>query len=107
LSSITFSNLFFLISLFTSFLRLVPYFHKKLITFLSSIFSITAKDAARESVSPPKVPEKNRKLITTHESLGYLESRYGVKVLTTIIPSLNSANEISSPRLAPRIKCGA
>ena len=46
-----------------------------------------------------KVPAKNRKLITTHESLGYLESRYGVKVLTTIIPSLDSANEISPSQL--------
>ena len=46
-----------------------------------------------------KVPAKNRKLITTHESLGYLESRYGVKVLTTIIPSLDSTNEISPSQL--------
>ena len=46
-----------------------------------------------------KVPEKNRKLITTHESLGYLEGKYGVKVLTTIIPSLDSANEISPSQL--------
>ena len=51
-----------------------------------------------------KVPEKNRKLITTHESLGYLESRYGVKVLTTIIPSLNSANEISPSQLVDVIE---
>jgi len=45
------------------------------------------------------VPSKNRKLITTHESLGYLEARYGVEVLTTIIPSLNSADEISPAEL--------
>ncbi|MDB2627991.1 metal ABC transporter substrate-binding protein [Candidatus Actinomarina sp.] len=45
------------------------------------------------------VPSKNRKLITTHESLGYLEARYGVEVLTTIIPSLTSADEISPPQL--------
>jgi ABC-type Zn uptake system ZnuABC Zn-binding protein ZnuA len=51
-----------------------------------------------------KVPEKNRKLITTHESLGYLESRYGVKVLTTIIPSLDSANEISPSQLVDVIE---
>ena len=45
------------------------------------------------------VPSKNRKLITTHESLGYLEARYGVEVLTTIIPSLSSADEISPSQL--------
>ena len=45
------------------------------------------------------VPSKNRKLITTHESLGYLEARYGVEVLTTIIPSLTSADEISPAKL--------
>ena len=51
-----------------------------------------------------KVPEKNRKLITTHESLGYLESRYGVKILTTIIPSLDSTNEISPSQLVDVIE---
>jgi ABC-type Zn uptake system ZnuABC Zn-binding protein ZnuA len=45
------------------------------------------------------VPSKNRKLITTHESLGYLEARYGVEVLTTIIPSLTTADEISPAEL--------
>ena len=45
------------------------------------------------------VPSENRKLITTHESLGYLEARYGVEVLTTIIPSLSSADEISPAEL--------
>ena len=40
-------------------------------------------ESVTEMVS--KVPEKNRKLITTHESLGYLESRYGVKVLTCLL----------------------
>ena len=45
------------------------------------------------------VPSKNRKLITTHESLGYLEAKYGVEVLTTIIPSLTSADEISPSEL--------
>ena len=45
------------------------------------------------------VPSENRKLITTHESLGYLEARYGVEVLTTIIPSLSSADEISPSQL--------
>ena len=45
------------------------------------------------------VPSKNRKIITTNESLGYLEARYGLEVLTTIIPSLTSADEISPAEL--------
>ena len=45
------------------------------------------------------VPSQNRKLITTHESLGYLEAKFGLQVLSTIIPSLDSANEISPSQL--------
>jgi len=45
------------------------------------------------------VPSQNRKLITTHESLGYLEAKFGLEVLSTIIPSLDSANEISPSQL--------
>jgi len=45
------------------------------------------------------VPSQNRKLITTHESLGYLEAKFGLEVLSTIIPSLTSANEISPDEL--------
>jgi len=45
------------------------------------------------------IPSQNRKLITTHESLGYLEAKFGLEVLSTIIPSVDSANEISPPQL--------
>jgi ABC-type Zn uptake system ZnuABC Zn-binding protein ZnuA len=45
------------------------------------------------------IPSQNRKLITTHESLGYLEAKFGLEVLSTIIPSLDSANEISPLQL--------
>ena len=45
------------------------------------------------------VPSQNRKLITTHESLGYLEAKFGLEVLSTIIPSVDSANEISPAQL--------
>ena len=50
------------------------------------------------------VPSENRKLITTHESLGYLEAKYGLEVLSTIIPSLTSANEISPAELVDVIE---
>ena len=46
------------------------------------------------------IPSENRKIITTHESLGYLEAKFGLEVLSTIIPSLSSANEISPAQLA-------
>ena len=45
------------------------------------------------------VPSQNRKLITTHESLGYLEAKFGLEVLSTVIPSIDSANEISPSQL--------
>ena len=45
------------------------------------------------------VPSQNRKLITTHESLGYLEAKFGLEVLSTIIPNLDSSNEISPSQL--------
>ena len=45
------------------------------------------------------VPSQNRKLITTHESLGYLEAKFGLEVLSTIIPDLDSSNEISPSQL--------
>ena len=45
------------------------------------------------------VPSQNRKLITTHESLGYLEAKFGLEVLSTIIPDIDSSNEISPAQL--------
>ena len=45
------------------------------------------------------IPSQNRKLITTHESLGYLEAKFGLKVLSTIIPDLDSSNEITPSQL--------
>ena len=33
------------------------------------------------------IPSNNRSIVTTHESLGYLEIKYGINVLSTIIPS--------------------
>tara|TARA_B100000401_G_scaffold438424_1_gene387006 strand:- start:6806 stop:7801 length:996 start_codon:yes stop_codon:yes gene_type:complete len=50
------------------------------------------------------IPSQNRKIITTHESLGYLEAKFGLEVLSTIIPSLNSANEISPQDLGEVIE---
>ena len=46
------------------------------------------------------VPEESRKIVTTHESLGYLEARYGIEVFATIVPSLDSSDEISPSQIA-------
>ena len=45
------------------------------------------------------IPAENRKIITTHEALGYLEAKYDIEVLTTIIPSLNSEDGITPQSL--------
>ena len=45
------------------------------------------------------IPSQNRKLITTHESLGYLEAKFGLEILSTIIPDLDSSNEITPSQL--------
>jgi zinc/manganese transport system substrate-binding protein len=45
------------------------------------------------------IPAENRKIITTHEALGYLEAKYEIEVLTTIIPSLNSEDSITPKSL--------
>ena len=45
------------------------------------------------------IPSQNRKLITTHESLGYLEAKFGLEVLSTIIPDLDSSNETTPAQL--------
>ena len=50
------------------------------------------------------IPIENRKIITTHEALGYLESRYGIEVLTTLIPSLNSEDGITPKSLRNTIE---
>ena len=66
----------------------------------SNEFTSELNDLSRQvSELISSVPSQNRKLITTHESLGYLEAKYGLEILSTIIPSLSSANEISPAEL--------
>ena len=66
----------------------------------SNAFTSELNDLSRQvSELISSVPSQNRKLITTHESLGYLEAKYGLEILSTIIPSLSSANEISPAEL--------
>jgi len=50
------------------------------------------------------IPVENRQIITTHEALGYLESKYDIEILTTLIPSLNSENGITPKSLRSTIE---
>jgi ABC-type Zn uptake system ZnuABC Zn-binding protein ZnuA len=42
------------------------------------------------------VPAAQRKLVTTHDALGYYARRYGIDVIGTVIPSLSTAGQPSA-----------
>ncbi len=50
-----------------------------------------------------KIAVKNRVLVTNHDALGYFASRYGFKVLGTIIPSGGTEREPSAKEIAKLI----
>ncbi|MBK15796.1 MAG: hypothetical protein CL770_03810 [Chloroflexi bacterium] len=50
------------------------------------------------------IPSDNRGIVTTHESLGYLEDRYGLEVIATVIPSLNSEDSVTPKGLVSVIE---
>ena len=70
-------------------------FEASLVSYKSELIGLTGQVSDLIST----VPSQNRKLITTHESLGYLEAKFGLQVLSTIIPDLDSSNEISPAQL--------
>ena len=43
-----------------------------------------------------QVPPAQRKLVTTHDALGYYAARYGVDLIGTVIPSLSTAGQPSA-----------
>ena len=43
-----------------------------------------------------RIPSSQRKLVTTHDALGYYADRYGIEVLGALIPSLSSAAQPSA-----------
>ncbi len=47
-----------------------------------------------------KVPTANRKLVTTHDAMGYFAKRYGFQVLGTVIPGPDADAETSAQQLA-------
>ncbi len=50
-----------------------------------------------------KIPEKDRKLVTSHEALGYLEDKYGFDVIGAVIPSATTDSEPTAANIAKLI----
>jgi ABC-type Zn uptake system ZnuABC Zn-binding protein ZnuA len=46
------------------------------------------------------VPARQRKLVTTHDALGYYAERYGLEVVGTVIPALTTQSQASAGELA-------
>lgn len=51
-----------------------------------------------------KVPAGSRKLVTTHDALGYYADRYGIKVVGAVIPSLSTQGQPSAGETAELVK---
>jgi ABC-type Zn uptake system ZnuABC Zn-binding protein ZnuA len=47
-----------------------------------------------------RVPASERKLVTSHDALGYFARRYGIEVIGTVIPSLSTAAQPSAGDVA-------
>jgi zinc/manganese transport system substrate-binding protein len=43
-----------------------------------------------------QVPQAKRRLVTTHDSLGYFAKRYGLEVVGAVIPSLSTQAQVSA-----------
>ena len=51
-----------------------------------------------------KVPEADRTLVTTHDSLGYFARRYGIRVVGAVIPSRSTAAQPSAGEIAELVQ---
>jgi ABC-type Zn uptake system ZnuABC Zn-binding protein ZnuA len=47
-----------------------------------------------------RIPGEQRKLVTTHDALGYYAHRYGLEVVGTVIPSLSTQAQASAGEIA-------
>ncbi len=50
------------------------------------------------------MPAERRKLVTTHDSLGYYASRYGIEVVGAVIPSLTTQGQASAGETAELVR---
>lgn len=51
-----------------------------------------------------QVPEDERKLVTTHDALGYYADRYGIEVIGAVIPSLSTQGQPSAGETAELVE---
>ncbi len=51
-----------------------------------------------------KVPAAQRKLVTTHDALGYYARRYGIEVIGAVIPSLSTSGQPSAGEIAELVR---
>jgi ABC-type Zn uptake system ZnuABC Zn-binding protein ZnuA len=49
------------------------------------------------------IPEANRKIVTNHDALGYYADRYGLTIVGTVIPGLDTQSEPSAKEVAQLI----
>lgn len=47
-----------------------------------------------------QVPESNRRLVTSHDALGYYANRYGIEVVGAVIPALSTQAQASAGEIA-------
>ena len=47
-----------------------------------------------------QIPEKHRKLVTSHEALGYLGDKYGFELIGAVIPSMSTESGPSASAIA-------
>jgi ABC-type Zn uptake system ZnuABC Zn-binding protein ZnuA len=50
------------------------------------------------------VPAAERRLVTTHDALGYYARRYGIRVIGAVIPSLSTAGQPSAGEVAALVR---
>ena len=51
-----------------------------------------------------RIPAARRKLVTTHDALGYYARRYGIEVVGTVIPSLSTRGQPSAGEIADLVE---
>jgi ABC-type Zn uptake system ZnuABC Zn-binding protein ZnuA len=51
-----------------------------------------------------RVPAAKRRLVTTHDALGYYARRYGIQVIGAVIPSLSTAGQASAGQTAALVR---
>ncbi len=73
-----------------------PGYERRAAAYRASLRALDASVAA----CIDRIPPERRKLVTTHDALGYYASRYGLEVIGTVIPGLTTQAQASAGDLA-------